>query len=93
MWTWVYTPQGARNVPEEIQPNPKEPVFPQMDVVWHTLYVLQGGSQVLDSRPGSKGHAGIIGLEETPSLKMQRKSLRSQVTDKSIVCELNFELG
>jgi hypothetical protein len=76
-----------------IQPNPKEPVFPQMDVVWHTLYVLQGDSRVLDSRPGSKGHAGITGLEETPSLKMQRKSLRSQLADKSIVHELNLELG
>lgn len=76
-----------------IQPNPKEPVFPQMDVVWHTLYVLQGDSRVLDSRPGSKGHAGITGLEETPSLKMQRKSLRSQLADKSIVYELNLELG
>lgn len=55
--------------------------FPGLDVVWSRAIRVIGGEALIDDRPGSEGHAGILHLSHGSLGRQQRAELRSKLAD------------
>ncbi len=69
----------------KVRPDPNDPAVHSLDVVWERAMIGLGQTRVPDTRPGSKGHCGIEGLDQQgkdasgQGLKIYRKSLKRKL--------------